>query len=51
MARFYELDLSEGFRRDLEETLATMVKPVEVYVFVGSMCDTCRDTLALMRVL
>jgi len=49
VARFYELDLSEGFRRDLEETLATMVKPVEVYVFVGSMCDTCRDTLALMR--
>jgi glutaredoxin-like protein len=49
VVRFYELDLSEEFRRDLEETLATMVKPVEVYVFVGSMCETCSDTLALLR--
>ena len=49
MARFYFLDLSEEFRRDLEETLATMVKPVEVSVFIGSMCETCSDTVALMK--
>jgi len=49
VSRFYVLDLSEEFRRDLEETLATMVKPIEVHVFIGSMCDACGDTLALMR--
>jgi glutaredoxin-like protein len=49
VARFYVLDLSEEFRRDLEETLATMVKPVEVYVFIGSMCETCGDTVAFMK--
>jgi len=49
VARFYILDLSEEFKRDLEDTLATMVKPVEVHVFIGSMCETCSDTLALMR--
>ncbi len=49
MNRFYELDLSEEFKKDLEETLATMVKPVEIHVFISSMCETCGDTLTLMR--
>jgi len=49
VARFYVLDLSEEFKRELEDTLATMVKPVEVHVFIGGMCETCSDTLALMK--
>ncbi|MFN4046290.1 MAG: protein disulfide oxidoreductase [Acidilobaceae archaeon] len=47
--RFYVLDLNEEFKRDLEDTLASMVNPVAVDVFVGSLCDACSDTLALLR--
>lgn len=49
MARFYSLDLSEELARDLEETLADMKRPVRVEVFVGSLCDTCSDTAALLE--
>ncbi|GBF09280.1 hypothetical protein apy_10050 [Aeropyrum pernix] len=51
MARYYVLDLSEDFRRELRETLAEMVNPVEVHVFLSkSGCETCEDTLRLMKV-
>ncbi|MCX8195726.1 MAG: thioredoxin family protein [Acidilobaceae archaeon] len=49
MRRFYYLDLSEEFRRDLEETLAGMVRPVTAEVFVGSLCEACSDTVAMME--
>ena len=48
--KFYELDLSGDFRRDLRETLAEMIHPVEASVFLAKRgCDTCGDTLALMK--
>ncbi|MEM0491221.1 MAG: thioredoxin family protein [Acidilobaceae archaeon] len=49
MARFYILDLSDEFKRDLEDTLATMVNSVDVDVFIGSLCDACSDTVALLK--
>ncbi|MCE4627613.1 MAG: thioredoxin family protein [Desulfurococcales archaeon] len=48
---FYELDLSEEFRKDLEETLQDMVNPVVVDVFVGPNCDTCDDTVQLLKMM
>jgi glutaredoxin-like protein len=48
--RFYELDLSEEFRRELRETLAEMIHPVSASVFLArSGCGACSDTLALMK--
>lgn len=49
MARFYALDLSEEFARELEETLADMRKAVKVELFIGSLCETCSDTVALLE--
>ena len=50
MARYYVLDLSEDFRRELRETLAEMIKPVEAEVFLSrSGCEACGDTLKLMK--
>ncbi|MCS7106940.1 MAG: thioredoxin family protein [Acidilobaceae archaeon] len=49
MGRFYYLDLSEEFRRELEETLAGMVRPVTSEVYVGSLCEACSDTVTLME--
>lgn len=50
MSDYYHLDLSEGFIRELRETLEDMVEPVRVDVFVGERCDTCKDTLKLLTV-
>ncbi len=47
--RFYELDLSPEFMEDLRESLADMVNPVRVDVFVGPNCETCEDTVKLMK--
>ncbi|MEN2999665.1 MAG: thioredoxin family protein [Acidilobaceae archaeon] len=49
MRRFYHLDLSEEFRRELEETLAGMVRPVVSEVYIGSLCEPCSDTVTLME--
>jgi len=47
--RFYELDLSPSFMEELRETLAEMVEPVRIDVFVGPNCETCEDTVRLIR--
>ena len=47
--RYYELDLSPEFMEDLRESLADMVEPVRVDVFVGPNCETCEDTVKLLR--
>ncbi len=49
MSGFYTLDLSEEFMEELRETLAEMVDPVEIEVFVGPNCHTCDDTVKLMK--
>ena len=50
MSSFYELNLSEDFRRELRETLADMVGPVEASLFLSrERCHTCLDTLKLLR--
>ncbi len=51
MAKYYVLDTSEQFQRELQETLADMVEPVTVDVFVGPDCETCDDTILLMKML
>ena len=47
--RFYTLDLSPEFMAELRETLEDMVEPVEINVFIGPNCETCEDTLRLMK--
>ena len=47
--RFYELDLSPSFMEELRETLTEMVEPVRIDVFVGPNCETCEDTVKLIR--
>jgi len=51
MPAFYELDTSEEFRRELKETLEDMVNPVTVDVFVGPNCETCDDTIQLLKMM
>ena len=46
---YYELDLSEEFQRELAETLEDMVNPVTIDVFVGPNCETCDDTVLLLK--
>ncbi|MEM1927744.1 MAG: thioredoxin family protein [Acidilobaceae archaeon] len=46
---FYEIDFSERFKRELADTLVDMRNPVEVKVFVSSRCETCRDTIKLLK--
>jgi len=47
--KYYHLDLSEEFMRELRETLADMVDPVRIDVFIGPNCDTCEDTVKLIK--
>lgn len=47
--RYYTLDLSPEFREELRETLEDLVNPVEIDVFIGPDCETCEDTVALMK--
>ncbi len=48
---FYVLDLSPEFRQELRETLAEMINPVTVDLFLArSGCHTCEDTLKLLKV-
>ncbi|MCE4601486.1 MAG: thioredoxin family protein [Desulfurococcales archaeon] len=47
--KYYTLDLSEEFRRDLRETLEDMIDPVEINVFIDDNCETCEDTVALIK--
>ena len=49
MPEFYYLDLSPEFINELRETLADMVNPVRVDVFTGPNCETCDDTVKLLR--
>jgi glutaredoxin-like protein len=51
MPHYYELDTSQEFREELKETLSDMVNPVEVNVFVGPDCDTCDDTIQLLKMM
>lgn len=46
---FYSIDFSERFKRELAETLTDMRNPVEVKVFIASACETCRDTVRLLK--
>lgn len=47
--RYYSLDLSEEFRQELRETLEDLVNPIEINVFIGPDCETCDDTVALVK--
>ncbi|MEB3773475.1 MAG: thioredoxin family protein [Desulfurococcales archaeon] len=49
MAGFYSLELTPDFMEELKETLAEMVDPVEIDVFIGPNCSTCDDTVKLMK--
>ncbi|MCE4599121.1 MAG: thioredoxin family protein [Desulfurococcales archaeon] len=49
MAGFYALDLSEDFMEELRETLADMIGPVRIDVFIGPNCNTCKDTYDLIK--
>lgn len=49
MPSYYVLDLSEEFRRELRETLAEMINPVTVDVFIGPNCESCSDTVRLLK--
>ena len=49
MRAFYTLDLSPDFIQELRETLSYMVKPVRIDVFIGPNCETCEDTVRLIR--
>ncbi|PMP89232.1 MAG: glutaredoxin [Caldisphaera sp.] len=48
--KYYELDLDEAFINELKETLAYMVNPVTIDVFIGEgNCETCDDTVKLIK--
>ena len=47
--KYYDLDLDESFINELRETLAYMVNPVTISVFVGEECETCEDTITLIN--
>ena len=51
MAHYYTIDTSESFQNELKETLADLVKPVTVDVFVGPDCETCDDTVLLLKMM
>jgi len=49
--KYYELEINESFMAELKETLAYMVNPVRIDVFVDSdeRCETCNDTISLAK--
>ena len=49
MPAYYHLDLSPEFMEELRDTLQDMVEPVTVDVFIGPNCETCEDTVKLMK--
>jgi len=49
MAGFYSLELTPDFMEELRETLADMIDPVSIDVFIGPNCGTCDDTVRLMK--
>ncbi len=51
MPAYYEIDTSEEFQNELKETLLDMVNPVTVDVFVGPNCETCDDTIQLLKMM
>ena len=51
MPHYYEIDTSDEFQRELKETLEDMVEPVTVDVFIGPNCETCDDTVLLLKIM
>ncbi|MEB3845181.1 MAG: thioredoxin family protein [Desulfurococcales archaeon] len=51
MPSYYQLDTSEEFQSELKETLADMISPVTVDVFIGPNCETCDDTVLLLKMM
>lgn len=51
MRGFYTLEFTPDFIQELKETLSYMVKPVRIDVFIGPDCDTCDDTVRLVKVI
>ena len=49
MPAYYHLDLSPEFMEELRDTLQDMVDPVTVDVFIGPNCETCEDTVKLLK--
>ncbi len=49
--RYYRLEFTPDFIQDLKDTLSYMVKPVRIDVFVGPDCETCEDTITLVKVI
>ncbi len=51
MAHYYTIDTSESFQNELKETLVDLVNPVTVDVFIGPNCETCDDTVLLLKMM
>ncbi len=47
--KYYDLEFDESFINELKETLAYMVNPVTISVFVSNDCETCEDTIKLIK--
>jgi len=51
MGRYFDVEFDEDFIRELKDTLAYMVNPVTIDVFIDdpSRCETCEDAYKLMK--
>jgi len=51
MGRYFDVEFDEDFIRELKDTLAYMVNPVTIDVFIDdpSKCETCEDAYKLMK--
>jgi glutaredoxin-like protein len=51
MGRYFDVEFDEDFIRELKDTLAYMVNPVAIDVFIDdpSRCETCEDAYKLMK--